>query len=390
MNTAHQSISELLYRSDQVLKAIKEQGFSPNGIKSLDLRFTMAEASELVGRSASAIRDAESSGRLSAPDLGDNNRRLGFTQKQLNEMRALFGTQPYRSDEDEPSIIACSSFKGGVGKSTTAVHMAQNLALKGYRVLLVDSDPQGSATSLFGYIPDLELDDSDTLAPFYRDDEETLDYAIRKTYWDGLDLVPANLLLYETEYEWMSDVQGETFRYLKDALDSVKQDYDVIVIDPPPALGLMSLNVMAAANALLIPIPAQYPDLSSTTSYLRMMERTLETLEQHNGPHEYKFVKAVITRFDEGNENSAQSQLAQIYETVFGTSLLRAKFRQTKQVENAYARQRSVYELTKDEVNRTVHKRAISILDAMFNEVELLIRRSWPSHEKVLRQNGEI
>lgn len=105
--------------------------------------------------------------------------------------------------------------------------------------MLVDSDPQGSATSLFGYIPDLELDECDTLTPFYRDEEDTLDYAVRKTYWDSLDLVPANLLLYETEYEWMADVRGETFRYLKEALDTVKQNYDVIVIDPPPALGLI-------------------------------------------------------------------------------------------------------------------------------------------------------
>ncbi|HNO76369.1 AAA family ATPase [Nitrosomonas mobilis] len=390
MNTAHQSISELLRRSDQVLKAIKEQGFSPTGIKTLELRFTLQEAQDLVGRSATAIRDAEKDGRMSPPDLGPTGRRIGFTQKQLNDLRAIFGTQPYRAETDEPVIIACSSFKGGVGKSTTAVHMSQYLALQGYRVLLVDSDPQGSATSLFGYIPDLELDERDTLAPFYRDEEDTLDYAVRKTYWDSLDLVPANLLLYETEYEWMADVRGETFRYLKEALDTVKHNYDVIVIDPPPALGLMSLNVMAAANALLIPIPAQYPDLSSTTSYLRMMERTLKTLERHNGPHEYKFTRAVITRFDEGNENSAQSVLAQVYETVFGTSLLRARFRQTKQIENAYSRQRTVYELTKEEVNRAVHKRALSILDTMFIEIELLIRRTWPSHEKKLRQEGKV
>jgi len=367
MSTAYQSISELLNRSDAVLTAIKEQGFSPSGIKSMDVRYTLQEAVELVGRSS-----------------------LGFTQKDLNTLRGIFNTMPHRSEDDEPVILACSSFKGGVGKSTTAVHLTQYLALKGYRVLLVDSDPQGSATSLFGYIPDLELNDQDTLAPFYRDEADSLDYAVRKTYWDGIDLIPSNLLLYESEYEWMAEVQSETFLYLKEGLDTVKQDYDVIVIDPPPALGLMSLNVMMAANALLIPIPAQYPDLSSTTSYLRMMERTLKTLEEHAGPHEYKFTKALITRFDEGMENSAQSILSQIYETIFGSSLLNARFRQTKQIENAYSRQRTVYELTKDEVNRSVHKRALSILDTMFSEVELLIRKTWPSHIKQLRKEGKI
>ena len=390
MYIAHESIGELLYRADEVLKAIKEQGFSPSGVKQLSLRFSLTEAQELVGRSASAIRDAEADGRMSEPDLGPNNRRKGFTQPQLNELRRVFGTQPWRAETDEPIIMAISAFKGGVGKSTTAVHFSQYLALHGYRVLIVDSDPQGSATSLFGYIPDLELSDDDTLSPFFRDEADDLHYAIRRTYWDGLDLIPSNLLLYETEYEWMSDVNRETFLYLKEGLDTVKDNYDVIIIDPPPALGLMSLNVMLAANALLIPIPAQYPDLSSTTSYLRMMERTLKTLHDHAGPHEYKFTKALITRFDEGAEGSAQSILAQVYETVFGNALLRARFRQTKQIENAYSRQRTVYELTKEEVNRSVHKRAISILDTMFSEVELLIRRSWPSHEKRLRQEGKI
>ena len=211
MYIAHESIGELLFRADEVLKAIKEQGFSPSGIKQLELRFSLTEAQDLVGRSASAIRDAETDGRMSEPDLGSNNRRLGFTQAQLNQLRQVFGTQPWRDESDEPIIMAISAFKGGVGKSTTAVHFAQYLALHGYRVLLVDGDPQASATSLFGYIPDLELTDEDTLSPFFRDEADTLSYAIRKTYWDGLDLIPSNLLLYETEYEWMSDVNKETF-----------------------------------------------------------------------------------------------------------------------------------------------------------------------------------
>ena len=390
MYIAHESIGELLHRSNEVLKAIKEQGFSPSGIKQLNLRFSLTEAQDLVGRSASAIRDAETDGRMSQPEMGPNNRRLGFTQKQLNELRDVFNTRPWRSESDEPITLSISAFKGGVGKSTTAVHFSQYLALQGYRVLLVDCDPQGSATSLFGYIPDLELTDEDTLSPYFRDEQQSLHYAIRQTYWDGLDLIPSNLLLYETEYEWMSDVSRETFVYLKEGLDTVKDNYDVIIIDPPPALGLMSLNVMLAANALLIPIPAQYPDLSSTSSYLRMMERTLKTLHNHAGPHEYKFTKALITRFDEGADGSAQSILSQVYESVFGNALLRSRFRQTKQIENAYSRQRTVYELTKDEVNRTVHKRAMVILDTMFEEIELLIRKTWPSHEKSLRKEGKI
>jgi cellulose biosynthesis protein BcsQ len=94
------------------------------------------------------------------------------------------------------------NFKGGVGKSTLSVHLAQYLAIKGYRAALIDCDSQASATTLFGYVPDLDLTEEDTLYPFLRhDDMESLDYALRKTHFDGLELVPANLRLFQSEYE---------------------------------------------------------------------------------------------------------------------------------------------------------------------------------------------
>src|SRR3546814_2848550 len=82
------------------------------------------------------------------------------------------------------------------------LHLAQYLAIKGYRVALIDCDSQASATTLFGYVPDLDLTEEDTLYPFLRhDDMESLDYALRKTHFDGLELVPANLRLFQSEYE---------------------------------------------------------------------------------------------------------------------------------------------------------------------------------------------
>jgi chromosome partitioning protein len=89
-----------------------------------------------------------------------------------------------------------------VGKSTVAVHLAQYLAIRGYRVALIDCDSQASATTLFGYVPDLDLEEDDTLYPFLREDERSsLEYALRKTHFDGLELIPANLRLFQSEYE---------------------------------------------------------------------------------------------------------------------------------------------------------------------------------------------
>src|SRR3546814_16038240 len=80
-------------------------------------------------------------------------------------MREVFGTQPHRGPEDEPLIIPFQNFKGGVGKSTLAIHAAQYLAMRGYRVLLIDADAQASTTMMFGYIPDQEIDMADSLYP---------------------------------------------------------------------------------------------------------------------------------------------------------------------------------------------------------------------------------
>src|SRR3546814_626150 len=164
-----------------------------------------------------------------------NNRRVGYTLGQLNDMRGTFGTRPWRQASDPCAIIAFQNFKGGVGKSTTAVHAAQNFAIKGYRVLLIDCDSQASATTLFGYVPDLDLSEDDTLYPFLREGErDTLEYAIRKTHFDGLDLIPANLHLFQSEYEIaarMARGQGILLNRLAQGIASVSELYDVVILD---------------------------------------------------------------------------------------------------------------------------------------------------------------
>src|SRR3546814_14715599 len=117
----------------------------------------IGKAAELVGRTAAAIREAEKDGRLPPPPRTENNRRVGYTLAQLNDMRGLFGTRPWRSADDPCCVMAVQNFKGGVGKSTLAVHLAHYLALQGYHVALTDCDSHTSATTLFAHLPDFYL-----------------------------------------------------------------------------------------------------------------------------------------------------------------------------------------------------------------------------------------
>ena len=113
----------------------------------------------MVGRDRTTLARAEAElGIESLQRNPGNNRRVGYSLAQVQAFREHFGTLPWRDPETDPAItIACQNFKGGVGKSTTCVNFAHYLALKGYRVLVIDTDSQATTTSMFGYMPDAEI-----------------------------------------------------------------------------------------------------------------------------------------------------------------------------------------------------------------------------------------
>jgi chromosome partitioning protein len=386
MSAGLEKINKLLEHTESLRRSFRNFNFSPDNIKRDERRYSLKEAQELIGRSYQAIRDAEKDGRLSAPEIGSNGRRLGFSLYDINKMRDIFGTRPRRDESDSPVILAIQNFKGGVSKSTVACHLAEYLAKQGYRVLIIDCDSQASTTTTFGYIPDEDINENETLLPFLREEAETLAPYIRKTYWDSLDLIPANLMLYQAEYELASNASAQTFTLLREGIETIQDKYDVIILDPAPALGMVSLNVIYAANALLIPMPPAMYDFSSTISFLTMLKNSMESLEKHLGPIEYKFVKILISRYDENK--SAQQALVDLANDQFEGSVLTAKLRDSAEIASAGNRQRTVYELNGPITSTKVHNRCLNILDSVNKEVELLIRKSWPSHAKSLREAG--
>ena len=178
--------------------------------------------------------------------------------------------------------------KGGVGKSTTVCHLAQYFALKGYRVCVIDCDSQASTTATFGLNPDVDIDeDEETLYPFFRyGGPKTLHYALRATYWPGIAIIPANLGLYDAEYEFAARMAREPafiLDRLREGIQTIEDQFDIILLDPPPALGMLSLSVLRAANALLIPAPPNNIDFGSTAHFLKMLETTSAELARHGG-----------------------------------------------------------------------------------------------------------
>ncbi len=388
------ALDNLSARASTVMNRLRERVYAPELEKTLELRFNVRTAAEMVGRSEKLIRDAEADGRLPTPEKDpETGRRKGYGLPDINRMRQVFGTFPQRAPGDPAAVVAVQNFKGGVGKSTLVVHLAQFLALKGYRVCVVDCDSQASTTSVFGLNPDVDVnEDEDTLYPFFRHGgPQSLHYALRATYWPGIALIPANLGLYDAEYEFAARMVREqvfVLDRLRDGIESIQDQFDVILLDPPPALGMISLSVLRAANALLIPAPPNNIDFGSTAHFLKMMEATLAEIAQTGGARHYSFVKILATKMND--QKSAHVAIKRMMDAVFPLDMMKSVLKDSAEIDNATANLSTVYELTGAQTRTETHKRCRVYLDAVGREVEQLIRMTWPSHHASLRKEGVI
>ena len=148
-------------------------------------------------------------------------------------------------------VIAVVNQKGGVGKTTTAVNVSTILAKKGKKVLLIDADPQGNATSGVGLDKNTEKSIYDVII-----NDVEIDEAIEKTQIKNLYVCPSNINLAGAEVELVSMLSRE--QRLKEKLEKIENDFHYVIIDCPPSLGLLTINAFTAANSLLIPIQCEY------------------------------------------------------------------------------------------------------------------------------------
>ena len=195
-------------------------------------------------------------------------------------------------DGEKLQIISITNFKGGSGKTTSAVHLSQYLALRGYRVLAIDLDPQASLSSLLGFQPEFDLLANETLygAVRYDDEQRPIAKIIRSTYFHGLDVIPANLELMEFEHTTprilaQGGGRGEEFFFsrVRAALDEVEENYDLVIIDCPPQLGFLTLSALCAATSVLVTIHAEMLDVASMNQFLLMTSDLLSVVREAGG-----------------------------------------------------------------------------------------------------------
>ena len=383
MQSVVHQIGDLAEAGERMIERLRRKAFLPDSRKGLNVRFGIAEAAQLLGCSTNRIRMAEDDGRLPPAPAAENGRRVGYTVEDLLTMRQVLGASPARAGLDVPAIIAVQNFKGGVGTSTVTTHLAHYFAVQGYRVLVVDCDSQATTTTLFGFNPHFNIQRDETLYPYLSIDPTQADllYAVKRTPWPNVDLIPSNLELFDVEYELAAagsdggSVLAARFRKLKRGLQDLASDYDVVLLDPPPALGTISLAVMQAANALLVPLAATTPDFCSTVQFLSMMDQVLQQLMQAGIAVDYQFVRLICSKFD-GNDPS-HAMVRTIMEQSFGPALLPVPILESAEISHAAMRMMTVYELERPIGTPKTHKRCRANLDEAMRQVEQLVRQSW-------------
>lgn len=362
------------------LDMLRQEKFPPNAQKSLR-QFSLAEVADFVGVSQSYLKKLHLQGKGVEPSTTSTGRRY-YTADQVNELRQLLDRVPQRKEGERLQVIAVVNFKGGSGKTTTAAHLAQYMALRGYRVLAVDLDPQASLTALYGIQPELDDKASFYEALRYDGERRSIKEVIQPTNFPNLDVVPANLELQEYEYETPLAMQrkdsnaGKLFyTRVGDALAEVDDRYDVVVIDCPPQLGYLTLTALTAATSVLITVHPQMLDIMSMSQFLLMLGNILKSVETVGVNVSLDWFRYLVTRYEP--MDIPQQQMVGFMQSMFAAQMMRHQMVKSTAISDAGLTKQTLYEVERSQFTPSTYDRARDSMDAVNAEVIELLHKAW-------------
>lgn len=371
------------------LNMLRLEQYPPNAMKGLR-HFSLAEVAEYLGVTQNHIKKLHLEGKGPAPQLSGSGRR-SYTAEQMMELRRYLDKHgrsdfkkyvPHRRNGEALQVISVVNFKGGSGKTTSAAHLAQYLALTGHRVLAVDLDPQASFTSLHGIQPELDRNPSFYEALRYDSERKSIKELIRPTNFPGLDIVPANLELQEYEYETplaassKNQQEGKLFfTRISQALKEVDADYDVVVIDCPPQLGYLTLTALSASTAVLITVHPQMLDVMSMSQFLLMLGGILESIKGAGASVKLKWFRYLVTRYEPMDQ--PQAQMVGFLQALFNKRMLKNQMLKSTAISDAGITKQTLYEIEKSQFTRSTYERAVESLNAVNGEIVSLIHGAW-------------
>jgi chromosome partitioning protein len=369
------------------LQAHQLRTFPPAAQKGIRL-FTPGEAADFIGIHEGYLRQIVADGH--GPQPQPNGRRM-YAVEDIERIRQVLdegsakGQRKYvrhRRESEKLQIISIMNFKGGSAKTTTAAHLSQYMALRGYRVLAIDLDPQASLSAMFGHQPELDVAHNETIYGAIRYDTERRSVleVVRSTYTPNLHLIPGNLELMEFEHETpkvLADRHAGTmfFARIGECLAQIDSAYDVVIIDCPPQLGFLTLSALCAATAVLITVHPQMLDVMSMSQFLHMTSDLLAVVENAGGDTEYDWMRYLVTRYEPND--GPQSQMAGFMRSIFGNRVLENSMLKSTAISDAGLTKQTLYEVERGQFTRGTYDRALESLKLVNAEIEELVRRTW-------------
>lgn len=376
------SLEDLINVSNRVtavINSVRGTMLSPDSAKKAPT-FTVGQIAAICEVDTPTITYRMKKGELPSSSQEEPGRTRRFS---LGDARACARTvrrKRIRPEGAEAKTIVVANFKGGVTKSTTAVTLAQGLSLRGHNVLVIDSDPQGSLTTLFGILPDVDVNDDQTLLPLCMGSEISIDYAIRPTYWDGIDIVPATLALYSAEYALPSRQKAESsfefWNVINNAIDTARTKYDVIIIDTSPSLSYLTINALLAADGLIMPLPPSTLDFTSSGQFWNLFNELIGNLITSRGKSKsFDFVNVLLSKVD---SNDASSSVVREWITAaYANLVLPVEIPKTSVTGNASAEFGTVYDTNKATINPRTYRRAYDAYERVVSLVEEQVNTAW-------------
>lgn len=359
---------------------------APSAIKTAP-SFSAVQLTNMCGIGRSNFENRRRKGDLPDGRETESRRRIFSLEEAQTWVRS------YRNEALRPSgagcaVITTGNFKGGVGKSTTAATLAQGLSMRGHRVLILDTDPQGSITSLMGVAPET-LQDEQTVLSISAGDETSLAAAIQPTYWSGIDLVGAAPRISAAQFHLpartMND--GEQFwsvvsRGLSPELRAL---YDVVVIDTPPALDYLTINAFFAADILVVPLPPSAMDFVSSTQFWDLFVELNQSFREYGLDKDYSFVNVLLSRVD--SNDAAAGLVREWIGEAYGKYLLPVEIPSSAAARTAAAEFGTIYDTTVAQQSARTYRRAFEAYERLVEIIEGQLKRVWNAQQKT--QGGD-
>jgi chromosome partitioning protein len=381
-----QDIGNQAERAVAMMEQIRSAMLAPSARKTAPV-FNLSQLAAMCGMEKGSFNHRMGKGDLPVGQLNPSGSRREFTLAEARTWVREFRKDQLRPPGAEAVTISIGNFKGGVSKTTTAVTLAQGLSLLGHKVLVIDTDPQGSLTTLFGILPDTEIDEDDTILPLAMGSQTSIRYAIRSTYWDGIDLVGAAPVLFGAEFalpaRQTQEPGFEFWRVLDLGIDDVRGEYDVIVIDTPPALSYTTINAFMASDGIIMPLPPNALDFASASQFWSLFsDLANELLTKRGLSKEFDFIHVLLARVD--SADAASKVVRQWIGQTYAEKVLPVEIPKTAVTGVTSAEFGTVYDVSKYDGNAKTFKRARDAYDSFVGHVEGSVRSVWARQTAVL------